>query len=140
MHRHKKLAVAAGIAALVAAGGSAFTAGGVTNAQADAFVGGTVHQTVHGADLDSVRYVTDEAGTAVHSVLLTFAAPLDPQQQKVSIRVNDGWGTYCSPDGIEDEQVSTTRFTCSGGNARIDRLDVTVDGDDAVHVPDQQLP
>ena len=45
------------IAGTVAAGGSAFTAGGLTNdADPSQFIGGTVAQTVDGATLDAVAY------------------------------------------------------------------------------------
>src|SRR5690349_11214 len=53
----KKLIGAAAVAAVVAAGGSAFTGTGVTdNAAASQFVGGTVSQSITGATLNDISY------------------------------------------------------------------------------------
>jgi hypothetical protein len=60
------------VGGVIAAGSSAFTAGGVT-APPSAFVGGSVSQTITGAALASVVYDTDEALNKITSVTLTFS-------------------------------------------------------------------
>ncbi len=78
MRNSTKLFGAVAAAALVAAGGSAFTGTGVTTSGQAAtaqFVGGTVSQSVTGATLSGIEYAFATGGnnTAIHSVLLTFA-------------------------------------------------------------------
>lgn len=75
MRTSTKLVGAFAVAGLIAAGGSAFTATGVTNnAGASQFVGGTVSQTVSGATLSSIAYTfADTSNTAVTAANLTFA-------------------------------------------------------------------
>lgn len=84
MKSFTKILAAVAVAGTVAVGGSAFTAAGMTISPAaeSVFVGGSVTQTVEGANLDSIVY-TYEAGTGqtgIESVLLTFggtAAAID---------------------------------------------------------------
>jgi hypothetical protein len=72
MHKRKFFAALA-VAGVVAAGGSAFTAGGLQNlAGADQFVGGSVTQTVSGTTVTGVAYETDAANNNIKSVTLTF--------------------------------------------------------------------
>jgi hypothetical protein len=76
MRTSTKLIGAVAVAGLVAAGGSAFTATGITNnAGSTQYIGGTVSQDVTGATLSSVTYSFGDApaNTAVHSVALVFA-------------------------------------------------------------------
>jgi hypothetical protein len=71
------------IAGTVAAGGSAFTAGGVTNPSnaMSGFIGGTVHQASTGAVLSSVDYDVDSTGgtgqDVVTGITLTFGSSIE---------------------------------------------------------------
>jgi len=80
-------------AGIVAVGGSAFTAGGVTNSTTgtSGFIGGTVTQTSTGADLANVAYATDDTGTAkddVNAITLTFSTSV--QGHVVTANLSDG--------------------------------------------------
>jgi hypothetical protein len=73
-----KILGAVAVAGLVATGGSAFTAGGLTLAaeKQTAFIGGTVSQTVTGASLESIVYgYFSVADAKISSVTLTFIGP-----------------------------------------------------------------
>jgi hypothetical protein len=74
MRKSYKLLGGLVLVGLLAAGGSAFTATGVTdNAPATQFLGGTVSQTVQGATLSTIAYsFYDASNTAVTAVTLTF--------------------------------------------------------------------
>ncbi len=80
MHKSSKIIAAVSIAVLAAAGGTAFTATGVTTtgqASSAQFVGGTVSQSVDGATLNSIVYAyADGTNTAIHTATLTFADAL----------------------------------------------------------------
>jgi hypothetical protein len=75
MHKRKFFAALA-VAGVVAAGGSAFTAGGLGSNPADQFVGGNVAQNVVGTTVTGVAYDTDEATNTITSVTLTFGNAL----------------------------------------------------------------
>ena len=75
MRKSIKFLGALAVAGLVTAGGSAYTATGVTNnAGATRFIGGTVNQSVTGATLSTIAYTfSDATNTAVTVITLTFA-------------------------------------------------------------------
>jgi hypothetical protein len=72
MRTSSKLLSALAVAGVVAATGSAFTAGGLGATPPDQFVGGSVAQTVVGTTVTSVDYNTDETTNTITSVTLTF--------------------------------------------------------------------
>lgn len=76
MRTSSKFLSAVAVAGLVAATGSAFTAGGLGSNPADQFVGGNVAQNVVGTTVTSVVYDTDEAANTISSVTLTFGNEL----------------------------------------------------------------
>ncbi len=133
MRKSVKIAIATAFAGLVAAGGVAFTATGINNTAPDQFVGGTVHQSVTGADLTNIAYVyADESNTAVESVTLTFAGA---DGQKVHVAVNGGTidtalqGTQSDKSGIV--AANTVTFTAPVTPvAGLSDLAVTVDTSD----------
>ncbi|GAA1814499.1 hypothetical protein HC028_26355 [Planosporangium flavigriseum] len=81
MRKSFKVAGGLAVAGIIAASGSAFTATGLATsgtAAAPQFVGGSISQTVDGADLSEIAYgFTDDTKTAVDSITLTFAAVPD---------------------------------------------------------------
>ena len=93
-----KIAGAIAMAGAIAAGSSAFTAGGLTDSAPVGWIGGEVRQTVVGAALDSIRY--------------TFA-PLDTDSTTVTgielVFVGDVAGGTVEVD-VDGE---TTPFTCT---------------------------
>jgi hypothetical protein len=67
---------AVAVAGIVAAGGSAFTASGLTSTvdSATQMVGGTVNQNVYGATLSGIEYgVTAEGSGRINQVTLSFS-------------------------------------------------------------------
>ena len=100
----KKLLGAVAVAGLVATGGSAFTAGGLSRDAAlgstDA-LGGQITQSVTGeAVLNSIDYGRDASGVAT-DMTLTFAAAVKPGQ---TVEAN---GVECVV------QIDTTQYLCS---------------------------
>jgi hypothetical protein len=79
MRTASKIIVGATLAGLAAAGGAAFTGAGLTqhvNA-ATQFIGGTVQETITGADVTGVVYNYSPTDSIVTSVDLTFAATVE---------------------------------------------------------------
>ncbi len=76
MRNSSKFLSAVAVAGLVAATGSAFTAGGMGANPAAQFVGGSVAQNVVGTTVTSVVYDTDEAANTITNVTLTFGNEL----------------------------------------------------------------
>jgi hypothetical protein len=93
MHARTKILGAVAAAALVAAGGAAFTGTGVTTtgqAASPQFVGGTVGQTVTGATVSHINYgFADPAHLYVTSVTVTFADALADGQNVSAVANGD---------------------------------------------------
>lgn len=72
--RAKALVGAVAITGAAIAMGGAFTAGGISGTahETDAFIGGSVDQSITGATLSSIVHDVDEANNKINSVLLTF--------------------------------------------------------------------
>jgi hypothetical protein len=69
---------AAAVSGVVAIGGSAFTAAGLTNSgSGTTIIGGTENQTVTGATLANAEYHNYDTTAAVDTILLTFGAGVD---------------------------------------------------------------
>jgi hypothetical protein len=122
MRKSTKLIGAVSVAAVVAAGGSAFTATGLLNsAGASQYIGGTVSQSVSGATLNSVTYSFGDApaNTAVHSVALVFGdASTDGLTPTVALTGGNAVVFTC--DAIA---VTTHLSTCTTAGA--DKVGVT---------------
>jgi hypothetical protein len=76
MRTSSKFLSAVAVAGLVAATGSAFTAGGLGANPAAQFVGGSVAQNVVGTTVTSVVYANNEAANTISSVTLSFGNEL----------------------------------------------------------------
>ena len=126
MRKNHKILGTVAIAGLVAAAGSAFTGGGLTNATKDQFVGGTVTENVSGATLTNVAYsyADNPAHTQVDSVNLTFSGP-HIDGRSVSIVFNGGGVSFtCDPiDGTTTTCVPTVEGT---SQSNVTSLDVSV--------------
>jgi hypothetical protein len=129
-----KLLGAVAVAGLVAAGGTAFTATGLTSsAPAAAVIGGTIPQTVNGADLSSVAYMDGAVASTglVDTVVLTFGSAL-PTTASVTLKASsDAIGTVIA--GNENltcvQGGDLAVFTCTlaaANTATLGRIDVTV--------------
>jgi hypothetical protein len=122
------------IAGTVAAGGSAFTGGGLTmTADATQFVGGTVSQTISGATLTDVNYTlntSNPAKTTVGAVVLSFAALTPVTGQDVDVVLTNDAGTplveniSCAISGAG--LIATCTSITAGGFPDLVKLDVTV--------------
>jgi hypothetical protein len=119
MTTKKKILGAAAVAGVVAASGSAFTGGGLSNtATQDQFVGGTTSQTVHGATLTAVSYTV--AANIVTHIHLTFDAAATGHD----VTVTFGGGTYtCGSGTVVDGSNDCTGETASNADGG---LSVTV--------------
>jgi hypothetical protein len=97
------------VAGIVAAGGSAFTAGGITNPvnAASGFIGGTVTQTSTGATLSNVVYDVDATAGAgqdsVTKITLTFTSTMQNRVVKVAANSN----------------LADADFTCAVGDGTV---------------------
>jgi hypothetical protein len=126
IHKRKFFAALA-VAGVVAAGGSAFTGGGIGSNPADQFVGGNVAQNVVGTTVTGVAYDTDEAANTITSVTLTFGNELvdgktptldftgtgDQPYTCAAVAVGVGLNTsVCTPTGTAAANtVSSTTIT-----------------------------
>lgn len=129
-----KLLGAVAVAGLVAAGGTAFTATGLTSSAPDAAViGGTIAQTVDGAELSSVAYMDGVVASTglVDTVVLTFASAL-PTNASVTLKASsDAAGTLIAGNGNLTclQGGDPAVFTCTladANTAGLGRIDVTV--------------
>ena len=135
MNTKHKLFGALAVAGIVAASGSAFTGAGLTNnAAASQFVGGSVSQSVTGATLDSIHYVTDTSGTSVTAVNLVFADG-SADSKTVTATADNATPVPCTIDVDGQADPITGHFTCSfgAGTAIVSTLHVTVASDAQVN-------
>lgn len=135
-----KVAGAIGIAAVIAAGSSAFTAGGLTLAggQETRFIGGTVSQAVTGATLNTIDYAYHDVDhLAIDTITLVFAdsliesAPGVAAVRTVQVTTNNGTpgATFTCVTGTGTPTLEKTSI-CSAaaplGFTGLTDLDVTV--------------
>lgn len=122
----KKILGAVAVAGLVATGGSAFTAGGLSGAPSTMFVGGSVDQTITGAVISSVVYDVDEAANKITSVTLTFTgATTDGKTPTITFTGAAVNGTYtCAAVDAVSKASSCTATTKADTN--VTSLDIQV--------------
>lgn len=133
MNTKHKLFGAVAVAGVIAASGSAFTGAGLSNnAATSQFVGGSVSQSVSGATLDSIHYVTNTSGTLVTAVNLVFTD--DSADTKTVTATADSTTAPCTLD-VDGQAVAIAgHFTCSfGAGTAISTLHVTVASDAQVN-------
>lgn len=104
MRKSAKIIAALSIAGLTVAAGSAFTGGGLStigSAAADAYVGGSVDQSIKGATLENISYayVAGGSNTAVSSVTLTFKDEAVTYGKVVTAVLYEGTGTNLTCSG-----------------------------------------
>jgi hypothetical protein len=131
------------ISGILASGGGAFTAAGLTttgSAGSGAFVGGSVSQTVHGATLKSVVYRTVGSTNVVDQITLTFTGSLAEMAALADRDASDitavatgsaGAGFTClaavqgEEEGVDDD---TAVSVCAGSRTGVTARAVTVAG------------
>jgi hypothetical protein len=115
MNKRMRILAAVAFAGLATASGAAFTATGLNDTTSGTqFLGGTVHQTVTGADLVSVVYgYTDLTNTEVNSIVLTFA---NANGETVTVTANGGTPGADFVDAVNAGVVAsnTVTFTNAG--------------------------
>jgi hypothetical protein len=112
MRNSYKVLTAVAVAGLALASGSAFTGAGVTasgNAASAGFVGGTVAQSISGADLSGVDY-TYSANGVVTQVVLTFTAGVNGKTATASLGGGTGTDLDCATPGIA---IAADQVTCT---------------------------
>lgn len=127
MRKSVKIAIATAFAGLVAAGGAAFTATGITNTvEPNQFVGGTVTQTVEGATLATVTYgYEDAAQTKVNSVDIKFTDD-NATGQTVTLTANGTDSPFPAGVVLGDEVIIHTALYPLGGYADLSTLNISV--------------
>jgi hypothetical protein len=111
MHRSAKLLGAVGVACIVAAGGSAYTAA-LTAPPSSASHIGFVSATVTGAAVDQINYTVDNTGTTVTAVTVIVSG--DTSLQVLSI----GFDIGVSPATDKSSVVACATGTYSGGTTK----------------------
>lgn len=116
MRKSFKVMTAVAVAGLAFASGSAFTGAGVTNSAGAGFVGGSVDQTITGADLTAVDYTYSGNGT-VTSVQLTFAAGVDGKTATAVLGGGSGTQLDCGTGVIASNTVTCTTAGWTGATS-----------------------
>jgi hypothetical protein len=115
MRTSAKLLTAAAFVGLVATGGAAFTGSGLSTsgtAASDAFVGGTVSQSIKGATLTDISYsYVDASNTAIAGAALTFADEPATYGKAVTAVLSGGTGTNLTCPGTLSSTVHVV--TCA---------------------------
>ena len=112
--RKSKLIGAAAIAAVVAAGGAAFTNSNTFASGATAPLTGYASTSVSGGTINSMKYNLNAAGDNVDTVTLVLAN--DTTGSSVSIGFNGGATTPCGT-GTYDSTNTQTTYTCDDSGA-----------------------
>ena len=121
MNLISKVLTATAAVGVIAIGGSAFTAGGLSLAagQENGFLGGSVTQNITGATINNIEYGwTDNDYTAINEIKLTFAA--SATGRTVTLDLNDGGdeGFVCTVGAAPNDAVAT----CTPATAFADTL------------------
>ena len=119
--RIKGILAAVALAGAFGVAGGAFTAGGVSDTSSDGFVGGTVSQTITGAEITNVAYAVS-ATNEIDSVTLTFAAGANGKA--VAIDFDDALSAYTC--GTVATNSSTCTATTKIASADAGSLVITV--------------
>jgi hypothetical protein len=123
-----KLLGSLAVAGMVAAGGTAFTATGITRTAVDASrqIGGVVSQTVDGAVMSAVDYTSDVDGK-VTKVTVTLAAPIAATSTiTLDAFSNSGLTVALGPTTINSD---ITPSGASAGSVYVFELDTALEGD-----------
>jgi hypothetical protein len=112
MHKSTKVVGALGIAAVVAAGGAAFTN---SNTQAASQVVGYGSTTISGATVNSMAYNLNNPGDNVDSITLVLSG--DTTGSAVAIGFNGGTTTSCGTGTFAAGSPGTTTYTCDNGGS-----------------------
>jgi hypothetical protein len=120
MNKVAKILGAVAAAGVIAAGSSAFTAGGLSTtagADADNFIGGQVSQTITGATLKSVAYTNDptSATPSITAVTLVFDEDLTGRPVTISL---DGGATTVFPCVLDEYDTDSTVICTTAGAAK----------------------
>ncbi|WP_127545859.1 hypothetical protein [Actinoplanes sp. OR16] len=107
------------VAGVVAAGSTAFTAGGLTGPGTTTFVGGKITNTVTGATLSSIKATTanqTDAATRISAFELTFDSAT-PVGSVVTLTTDGAAGGTTLPTGYycQTVQVTTYKSLCTAG-------------------------
>ncbi len=126
MRKNIKVLGAVAVAGLVAASGSAFTAGGLVNGDgASEFVGGSVDQGITGSTVSSIVYDVDEPNNKIVSVALTFDAAALGKTPTITFTGGTVNGTYtCSAVAVTTFLSTCTATTQASNN--ITSLDINI--------------
>jgi hypothetical protein len=109
MSKTRKLLGAAALTAVIAAGGSAFTAS--NSLPAADVTRGYGSQTISGVTAESVAYNTNLAEDTIASVGLVLAG--DTTAKTIQIAFNDAAPATCSDGGTYDEGNDDTTYSCT---------------------------
>jgi hypothetical protein len=92
---------AVAVAGLIASGGAAFTAAGLTLSagQEAKFVGGTVSVGVSGANIATIAYTSDASTTGIIKITLTFTSPQTLLEGKTPTVAVSGGGFFLISTG-----------------------------------------
>ena len=110
MRNPTKLAGALALAGVLAAGGSAFTAGNTL--PAESVVKGYGSQTISGVTASSISYNTNTSGDTVTSVGLVLTG--DTTAKVIQIAFNDAAPATCSGTGVF---ATNTTYSCTVSQA-----------------------
>lgn len=102
------------LAGSFAVAGGAFTAGGVSDASGSGFVGGTVSQTITGAQITNVAYAVS-ATNEIDTVTLTFA--VGANGKAVAIDFDDALSTYTCGNVATNSSTCTATTKIASANA-----------------------
>lgn len=126
MRKSYKVLTAAAVAGLALVGGTAFTGAGLTasgTAGSPAFVGGTVSQTIEGADLADVNYTYSGNGTVTEVTLTFTGANADGKTATATLTGGSGTALTCANAGVV---VASTISCTTAGYTGATSLAVTV--------------
>ncbi len=130
MRKSTTLVSALAIAGLALAGSAAFTGGGITNNVPNAFVGGTVTQTITGAVLQSVVYTYAGADDrSVASLVLELSGPVVGMVPSIDFVAGTVKPYTCDPlalDGVHNPNYTSTCSPSVGGEYSVDMTSLNV--------------
>ena len=129
----KRAKIITGVVALTGAAvatGGAFTAGGLSSSAGNAFVGGSVDQTINGATISAIVHDVDEAANEITSVELTFGdATADGMVPTITFSgaTDNGGYTCAAVDATTNLSLcEVTPTTGTKADANVTSLDIQV--------------